>query len=114
MAKGIGKGAPKVVGGLLAAGVLAMGGAEPAIASACPEHEHGSDSGGGTSVGSNTGANAASNTNSGPKANSANTRGAGGSRDGGKAESTRNKTSTSGAEAICTDLTGRANSGPCV
>lgn len=48
-----GKKAPQVLGGLLAAGVLAAAGAEAGIAAACPEHD-GPDSTG-TSAGTSAG-----------------------------------------------------------
>ena len=109
MAEGTRKTAPKVVGGLLAAGVLAMGGGEAAVASACPEHDQASDSGSSTSAG----ASPSSNTGSSATAKSANAN-RGSSSGSRRTNSGVNTPSGSGGDSACTDLTGRATAGPCI
>ena len=106
--------APRVLGALAAAGALGLA-APGTVASACPEHDKGSDSGGQSSSGT-TGAGGA---NSAGGAGSANRTGANAQKANNTAQKANNTTSKSPAAdgqdstTGCSGNSGRPNSGPC-
>ena len=105
--------APRVLGALAAAGALCLA-APDTIASACPEHGRGSDSGGQSSTGATSagagGANSAGSTNrTGAKAQKANNTTQ-------KANNTTSKPPAAGGQdstTACSGNSGRPGTGPC-
>jgi hypothetical protein len=109
--------APRVLGALAAAGALGLA-APGTVASACPEHDKGSDSGGQSSSGA-TGAGGANSAAGANSAGSANRTGANAQKANNTTQKANNTTSKSPAAGgqdsttACSDNPGRPDSGPC-